>query len=112
MVIVGVLVLLIGVVACFTTLTSDYASSACEKAANDKEAFSEARERCGGTTSECYRQATIALTTEGDCESKKSFMRNQLIMSIVPVVIGLLLAFGGALFVTFGFFRGRKKATT
>ena len=103
LIIIGILALLIGLFVCFTTLTSTYASSTCEKAAIDKKAFNEASAKCGSTTSECYKQSTILLTTEADCESRKSFMRNQLIMGIVPVVIGALLAI-------VGFLVGRKKA--
>lgn len=106
----GGLAVLIGLVVCVTTLTSDYASSACEKAANDRRAFSEARANCGDTTSECYRQATIGLTTEGECESKTSYMRNQLIMGVVPAVLGALVAFVGAVLTIFGFISRRKKA--
>lgn len=106
----GGLVLLIGLFVCVTTLTSDYASSACEKAANDRSAFSEARANCGSTTSECYKQATIGLTTEGECESKTSYMRNQLIMGVVPAVIGALVAFVGAVLAIVGLIGRRKKA--
>lgn len=106
----GGLVLLIGLVVCVTTLTSDYASSACEKAANDRRAFSEARANCGDTSSECYRQATIGLTTESECASKTSYMRNQLIMGVVPAVLGALVAFVGAVLTIFGFIGRRKKA--
>ncbi len=110
LIVVGVLALLIGVVACVSTLTSDYASSTCEKAANDKKAFDEARQKCGSTMSECYKQATIGLSTEEDCEYKKSFMTKQLVMSVVPVVIGAVLAMVGTLLAIVGFVRGRKKA--
>ncbi len=103
LIIVGVLALLIGLVACFATLTSTYASSACEKAASDKSAFDKARVTCGSTTSPCYKQMTAGLTSEEDCESRKSFMRTQLVMSIVPVVIGILMAI-------IGFFLSRKRA--
>ncbi|MBA2704508.1 MAG: hypothetical protein H0U60_11725 [Blastocatellia bacterium] len=110
LIVVGVVALLIGVVACVSTFTSDYASSTCEKAANDKKAFAEAREKCGSTASECYKQATLGLATEDDCDNKKAFMTKQLVMSIVPVVIGALLFMVGALLLIVGFFRGRKKA--
>ncbi len=103
--IVGVLALLIGLFVCFNTLTSDYASSACEKAAKDEKAYNEAKGKCGPTTSECYKNATIGLTPQSECDSKKSFMRNQLIMGIVPAVVGALLAI-------VGFFIGRRKAVT
>jgi hypothetical protein len=108
----GGLVLLIGLVVCVTTLTSDYASSACEKAANDRRAFSEARENCGSTTSDCYKQATIGLTTEEECEANTSFMRKQLIMGVVPAVIGALVAFVGAVLTILGFIGRRNKAVT
>ncbi len=107
---VGGVALLIGLVVCFNTWNSDYATSTCEKAANDRKAFAEAREKCGSTTSDCYRQETVGLTSESDCESKQSFMRNQLIMGIVPAVVGALLAFVGFLLAVFGFFMRRKKA--
>jgi hypothetical protein len=110
LILLGGLALLIGAVVCVTTLTSDYASSACEKAANDQKAFSEARENCGSTTSECYKQATIGLTTQEDCESKESYMRKQLIMGIVPAVMGAFVAFVGIILAIFGFIGRRKKA--
>ena len=103
LIIAGILALLIGLFACFTTLTSTYASSACEKAATDKSAFDKARATCGSSASPCYKQMTIGLTSEEECESKKSFMRNQLIMSIAPVVVGGILAI-------VGFFLRRRKA--
>jgi hypothetical protein len=107
---VGGLALLIGAVVCITTLTSDYASSTCEKAATDRKAFSEARANCGSTTSECYKQATIGLTTQEDCDSKQSFMTKQLIMGIVPAVLGAFVAFVGIILAIFGFMGRRKKA--
>jgi uncharacterized membrane protein len=110
LILIGGLALLIGAVVCVTTLTSNYASSACEQAAKDQKAFSEARENCGSTTSECYKQATIGLTTQEDCESKESFMRKQLIMGIVPAVLGAFIAFVGIILVIFGFIGRRKKA--
>ena len=110
LILVGGLALLIGLVVCVTTLTSDYASSACEKAANDQKAFSEARANCGSTATDCYKQATLGLTTEDECESKTTFMRNQLIMGVVPAVIGALVAFVGTLLAIVGFIGRRKKA--
>jgi hypothetical protein len=106
----GGLALLIGLVVCVTTLTSDYASSECERAANDRKAFDEAKATCGSTTSECYKQATIGLTTQEDCEYKESYMRKQLIMGIVPAVLGALVAFIGVVLAIFGFIGRRKKA--
>jgi hypothetical protein len=107
---VGGLVLLIGLVVCVTTLTSDYASSTCEKAEKDREAFSAAREKCGSPTSDCYKQETIGLTTEEECEAKQSFMRNQLIMGIVPSLLGAIVALAGAVLAIVGFIGRRKKA--
>lgn len=110
LILLGGLALLIGLVVCVTTLTSDYASSTCEKAENDRSAFSEASAKCGSTTSECYKQATIGLTTEDDCEYKTAYMRKQLIMGVVPAVIGAFLAFVGVVLAIFGFLGRRKKA--
>ena len=110
LILVGGLALLIGSVVCVTTLTSDYATSTCKQAAADEEKFSEARANCGSTTSECYKQATIGLVTEEECESKTSFMRNQLLMGVVPAVIGALAALVGAVLAIFGFIGRRKKA--
>ncbi len=106
----GGLALLIGLVVCFTTLTSDYASLACERAANDRRAFSEARANCGSTTSECYKQATVGLTTDEECEYRTSYMRKQLLMGVVPAVIGALVAFVGLVLAIVGFIGRRKKA--
>ena len=106
---IGGIALLIGLVVCFVTLTDDYASSTCEKAARDQRAISEARTRCGSTTSDCYKQATIGLTTQEDCDSRKAFMNKQLIMGIVPSVIGGFLAFVGLVLTVFGFIRARRK---
>ena len=107
---VGGLAFIIGLVVCYNTWTSDYATAACEKAAKDREAFAEARERCGSITSDCYRSATAGLTSQEDCEHNTEFMNRQLIMGIVPAVIGALLAFVGLLMAIGGFFFGRKKA--
>lgn len=105
------LVMAIGVVVCIVTLTDDYASSACTRAALDAPKLSEARARCGSPTTECYKQATIGLTTQDECESRRSFMNRQLIMGIVPAVIGGLLAFIGLMLAVFGFVRARQRAT-
>jgi len=109
LILVGGLAFLIGAVVCVTTLTSDYATSACKRAAADQETFSEARANCGSTTSECYKQATIGLTTQEDCDSRTSYMRNQLLMGIVPAVLGALIAFVGAIVAIWGFMGRRKK---
>ena len=107
---VGGIALLIGLVVCVSTLTSDYASAACERAAKDAKAISDARSRCGSTSSDCYKQATVGLTTQDDCDTRKAFMNRQLIMGIVPSVIGGLLAFVGLLLTVFGFIRARRVA--
>ena len=109
---VGGLLFIIGLIVCITTLTSDYATSACEKAAIDQKAFSEARDTCGSTTSDCYRQMTIGLTSEEECESKRAFMTKQLIMGIVPAVIGVFLSFVGLLLAILGLIGRRKKVVT
>lgn len=101
-IVVGVLAVLIGSFACFTTLTSDYASSACRKAEMDKIEFDKAKTACGTVASDCYKQMTIGLTSDSDCENRKDFMRKQLMMSIVPVVFGVLLSI-------VGFFMRRRK---
>ncbi len=105
----GALVFLIGLVVCINTYTSDYASSTCQQAEKDREKFSEAKELCGSTTSDCYRQATIGLTSRDDCEARKEFMNKQMLMGIVPAVIGGLIAFVGLLMGVGGFFFGRRK---
>src|SRR5262249_30576679 len=101
--------LLIGAVVCITTWTSDYATSACAKAGEDKKKFDEAKDFCGNTTSECYRQKTIGLTSDDECESKTAYMNKQLLMGVVPAVIGSLLAIVGLLMGVGGFIFGRKK---
>jgi len=105
----GGLVLLIGLVVCINTWTSDYATSACRKAEEDQEKFSAARELCGSITSDCYRQATIGLTSEDECEAKTAYMNKQMLMGVVPAVIGGILAFIGFLMAVGGFFFGRRK---
>ena len=112
LILVGGLALLIGSVVCVTTLTSDYASSACKQAAADEEKFSEARANCGSPNTDCYKQATIGLTTQDDCDSKTSYMRNQLLMGIVPAVLGALIAFVGLILAIWGFIGRRKKAAS
>lgn len=105
----GGLLLIIGLVVCINTWSSDYATSACEKAAADQKAFADAKELCGSVTSDCYRQATIGLTSEEECLSKTEFMNKQLIMGIVPAVIGLLLGGLGLIMAIVGFVVARKK---
>jgi ABC-type antimicrobial peptide transport system permease subunit len=105
----GGLLLIIGLVVCINTWTSDYASSACEKAAEDKKAFDDAKDLCGSVTSDCYRQATIGLTSEEECQSKTEFMNRQMIMGVVPAVIGFLLGIVGLTMAVVGFLMARKK---
>lgn len=105
----GGLVFLIGLVVCINTYTSDYASSTCEKAAQDRKKFDEARELCGSTTSDCYRQATALLTSDADCEAKTEFMNKQMLMGIIPAVLGGVFAFVGLLMAIGGFYFSRRK---
>lgn len=105
----GGLVFIIGLVVCINTYTSDYATAACEQAARDRPKFAEAKELCGNTTSDCYRQATFSLTSQEDCESKTVFMQKQMLMGIIPAVIGGLIAFVGLIMAVAGFFFGRRK---
>src|SRR5512138_3038419 len=106
----GGLLLIIGLIVCVNTWTSDYATSACAKAEEDKKAFADAREMCGSTTSDCYKQATIGLTSEEDCEHNKEFMNRQMLMGIVPAVIGVILGGVGLIMAVGGFILARKKA--
>lgn len=110
---IGGLVLLIGLVVCINTWTSDYATSACEQAETDRQKFAEAKELCGSTTSDCYRQATIGLVSADDCDNKTAFMNKQMLMGAIPAVIGLLMAIIG-LFMSIGGFlvARRRKAVT
>ena len=105
----GGLVLIIGLVVCVNTWTSDYASAACEQAAHDRKAFDDAKDLCGSVTSDCYRQATVGLVSEDDCESKTAFMNRQMIMGVVPAVIGLLLGIVGLIMAIAGFVMARKR---
>ena len=106
----GLLILIGGIIACVVTLTSNYATTACARAANDRTTFAEAKQLCGGTTSDCYKTKTIGLTTDQECEDRKSFMTKQLVISIVPVVIGGFFGILGIGLFAFGLIRGRKKA--
>jgi ABC-type antimicrobial peptide transport system permease subunit len=105
----GGLLLIIGLVVCINTWTSDYASSACEKAAEDRKAFDDAKELCGSVTSDCYRQATIGLTSEEECQSKTEFMNKQMMMGVVPAVIGFLFGIVGLIMAIAGFMIARKR---
>jgi hypothetical protein len=105
----GGLVFLIGLVVCINTWNSDYATSACRRAAQDEEKFSEARQRCGSTTSDCYRQATVGLTSEDECTQRTETMNKQMLMGVVPAVLGGLVAFLGFLMAIVGFLMARRK---
>ena len=105
----GGLIFLVGLIVCITTYNSDYASSTCEQAARDREKFGEAKTLCGSVTSDCYKQATIGLTSQADCDYKTEYMQKQLLMGIVPVVIGGIVAFVGLLMGVGGFFFARRK---
>jgi hypothetical protein len=105
----GGLVLIIGLVVCVNTWTSDYATSICARAEEDRKKFDEAKTLCGDITSDCYQRATIGLTTEGECESATAFMKKQMLMGVIPAVVGALLAIVGFFMAIGGFFLGRKK---
>lgn len=108
----GILILLIGLVVCVVTLTSDYASSACARAAADESKFAEAKRKCANPSElykkDCLNQLTIGLTSQEECDDRRSYMTKQLIMGIVPAVIGGLLAVIGLVAII----AGRKKAAT
>ena len=107
--VLGVVILLIGAVVVAATVTSTYAPNICARAEKDKDAAREAKARCGDVTSRCYRDATDTLTTETECDNAKSFMNKQLIMGIVPIVIGGLMSVIG-LAVFFVFMRRKRTA--
>jgi len=106
----GGLVLIIGLVVCVNTWTSDYATSACARAEEDRKKFDEAKELCGEVTSDCYRRATIGLTSPDDCENATAFMKKQMLMGVIPAIVGGLLGIVGFFMAIGGFFLGRKKA--
>jgi hypothetical protein len=106
---IGGIALTIGLVVCVVTLTDDYASAACSKASRDEAAIRAARTQCGADN-ECFRRSTTGLTTQDECDSRRSFMNRQLLMGIVPGVIGGFLAFAGLILTVFGFIRARRKA--
>ena len=106
----GGLVLIIGLVVCVNTWTSDYATSACARAEEDRKKFDEAKELCGDITSDCYRRATIGLTSQDDCDHATEFMKRQMLMGVIPAIVGGLLVIVGFFMAVAGFFLGRKKA--
>jgi hypothetical protein len=108
-ILLGGLVFIIGLIVCINTYTSDYATAACERAARDSEIFSAAKALCGSTTSDCYRQATVGLTSPEECEARTEYMNKQMLMGVVPAVLGGAIAFIGLLMAVGGFFFGRKK---
>lgn len=105
----GGLVLLIGLIVCINTWTSDYATAACVQAEKDKEKFADAKDLCGSTVSDCYRRATIGLISEDECEAKKAYMSKQMLMGVVPAVIGSLVGFFGLIMAIGGFVLARRK---
>jgi len=105
----GALAFIIGLIVCATTLTSDYATSGCQRAAQDESKFDEAKTMCGSVTSDCYRQATVNLTSQDECKNRTDFMTRQLFMGIIPAVIGGLLSFGGFIMAIVGFVGARRK---
>lgn len=107
--VIGGLAFIIGVIVCVNTLTSDYATSACQRAAQDESKFDEAKAMCGSTTSDCYRQATAGLTSEDECKDRREFMTRQMFMGVIPAVIGGILAFVGLIMAIVGFVLARRK---
>lgn len=105
----GGIALIIGLIVCVNTLTSDYATSSCQRAAQDQSKFDEAKTMCGSTTSDCYRQATVGLTSQDECKDRTDFMTRQLFMGIIPAVIGGVLTFVGLIMAIAGFVLGRRK---
>ena len=107
----GGLVLLIGLVVCVNTFTSDYATSACARAEEDRKKFDDAKELCGSTTSDCYKTQTSGLITPDECEAKTEYMNKQMLIGIIPAIVGGLLSIVGLVMAVGGFILGRKKAT-
>src|ERR1051325_1971442 len=64
----GGLVLIIGLIVCINTWTSDYATATCVRAEEGRKKFVEAKTLCGDVTSDCYKRATIGLTSADDCD--------------------------------------------
>ena len=106
---IGALAFVIGAIVCVNTLTSDYATSACQRAAKDQSKFDEAKTMCGSTASDCYRQATVGLTSEDECKDRTDYMTRQLFMGIIPAGIGGVLAFVGLIMAITGFVLARRK---
>jgi hypothetical protein len=97
-------------IVCINTWTSDYATSACVRAEEDKTKFDDAKELCGDISSDCYKRATVGLTSQDECEARTEFMKKQMLMGIIPAIVGALLGIGGFFMAIGGFFLGRKKA--
>ncbi len=108
----GILILLIGLGVCVVTLTSDYASSACARAVADESKLAEAKRKCANSSEylkdNCLNREASGLTSQEECDDRRSYMTKQLIMGIVPAVIGGLLAVIGLVAII----AGRKKALT
>ena len=106
---IGGLALLIGLVVCFNTWNSDYATLACQRAEQDREKFEQAKAFCRGVDNDCYRQATVGLTSADECQDRKEYMQKQMLMGAVPAVIGFLLGLIGLMMAVAGFVVGRRK---
>lgn len=111
---IGSFVLLIGIVVCVVTLADDYATKACSQAYYDADRVRSARQTCRGAAADndCYQRSIAGLTTQEECDRRRSYMNQQLMMGIVPSVIGGLIAFVGLLLTAFGFIRARRKGST
>ena len=105
----GGLVLLIGLVVTINTWTSDYATTICARAEDDRKKFDEAKELCGDVTSDCYRQQTSSLTSQDDCENATAVMNKQMLMGVIPAIVGGVMSTIGFFMAVGGFFLGRKK---
>ena len=108
---VGGLLFIVGLVVVFNTWNSDYATAACAQAERDSRKFESAKEMCGNTNSACYSQATIGLISQEECENKTAFMQRQMMMGIVPAVLGAVLGIAGFCMGVGGLVLSRRKRT-
>jgi ABC-type antimicrobial peptide transport system permease subunit len=107
---IGSFILLIGIVVCVVTLADDYATKACRDANYYADRVRSARQTCrAAADNDCYQRSIAGLTTQEECDRRRSYMNQQLMMGIVPSVIGGLIAFVGLLLTVFGFIRARRK---